>query len=156
MSLSDAIIDTIVWSDVEVLNGSGQELANSLRRFVQAETREEVSSLWWELEGVAFAQNTIYGGAVQTIEVMMAALADQPADFLRPWIIEVVRFIITVRLTPIRRCFECMKKAERTWLLAAEVCQADASEYREAVLEVLTLLILVCNGCGNRQVRNEA
>jgi len=142
MSLSDAIIDTIVWSDVEVLNGSGQELANSLRRFVQAETREEVSSLWWELEGVAFAQNTIYGGAVQTIEVMMAALADQPADFLRPWIIEVVRFIITGASDADPSLLrECMKKAEAgTWLLAAEVCQADASEYREAVLEVLTLV----------------
>jgi hypothetical protein len=142
MSLADLLIDSVKWKEVQVLRGSGEDLANSLRRFVRVRSADEAASLWEELEGVAFAQNTIYGGAVPVVDVMLAVLADQPADFLRPWVVEVLRFIIVgdAESDPLLRR-ECLHRAETgRWLLAAEACRTDLVDYREALIEVLDVI----------------
>ncbi|MBK8447339.1 MAG: hypothetical protein IPL41_11845 [Micropruina sp.] len=64
MSFHNVVIDTIDWSDFEVLRCSGIDLAASLRKIALAQSAEEAQILWWDLEGVAFAQNTVYGSAV--------------------------------------------------------------------------------------------
>jgi hypothetical protein len=142
MSLADLVIDSIKWSEVGVLRGSGEDLANSLRRFVRVGSTEEAASLWEELEGVAFSQNTIYGGAVPVVDVMLAVLADRPADFLRPWVVELLRFIITgdsVSDPSLRN--ECIYRAGAgRWLLAAEACRTGLVDYRDALIEVLDVI----------------
>jgi len=73
---------------------------------------------------------------------MMASLAERPPAFLRPWIIEVLRFILSggseVDPSLSERCRESAQRG--VWLLAAEANDAEAADYREAVLEVLTLI----------------
>lgn len=142
MNLTDLLIDSINWKEVYVLRGSGEDLANSLRRFVRARSADEAASLWEEFEGVAFAQDTIYGGAVPVVDVMLAMLADQPADFLRPWVVEVLRFILVgdSDSDPSLR-IECLHRAETgRWLLAAEACRTDLGDYRDALIEVLGVI----------------
>jgi len=142
MRLTQSVIDAVDWSRIEVLRGTGADLATSLTQFVHAETPERASELWWGLEGAAFAQNTIYGGAEPTVATMMASLAERPPAFLRPWIIEVLRFILSggseVDPSLSERCRESAQRG--VWLLAAEANDAEAADYREAVLEVLTLI----------------
>lgn len=76
MRLSEAVIDSTVWDEVEVLRGTGGDLAESLRRFVNASSPAEMPDLWDDLEGVAFTQNTLHDGAVPVVDVMLAVLAD--------------------------------------------------------------------------------
>ncbi len=142
MRLTEAVIEAVDWSKIEVLRGTGTDLAASLTEFVQADTSERASELWWGLEGAAFAQNTIYAAAEPTVSVMMAALAGRPPAFLRPWITEVLRFILSgesdVDPSLSERCREAAQQG--VWLLVAEVGDAEEPDYKEAVLEVLALI----------------
>jgi hypothetical protein len=139
MTLAQSVIEAVEWRKVSVLRGTGSELAASLRDFVAAATPEKASELWWGLEGVAFAQNTIYGGAEPAVAVMMAALVDRPPIFLREWIMEALRFILSgdsdVDSSLAGRCRESALRG--VWLLAAEANETEDAGYREAVLEVL-------------------
>ena len=94
MKLSSATIESIDWSSVEVLAGTGLDLKAALSTFVQAGDSQRASDAWRGLEGSAFAQDTIYGAAVEVVDVMFAALSDGPPDELRGWILEVLRFVL--------------------------------------------------------------
>ena len=121
---------------------TGDDLAEALKRFLDAEDDESASDLWFGLEGAAFAQNTLYAGAVPTVSAMLAALAEQPPAFLREWIIEVVRFILCggsgVDPSLHKRCLDGAR--EGIWLLAAEAEGTAEPVYADAVLEVLSLI----------------
>jgi len=140
--LAESVIDAVDWSRVDVLRGTGADLAISLRRFLRAETPERASELWWGVEGSAFAQNTVYGGAVPTVTIMLAAMAQRPPAFLRPWIIEVLRFILSgaseADPSLSARCLESARQG--VWLLIAEAEEAVDADYAKAVLEVVTLI----------------
>ncbi len=139
MSLSELVIDSITWDEVEVLSGSGHDLAGSLRRFVRAGSPDELSGLWFELEGVAFAQETIYGSALLVLDVMLAVVADRSPEWLRMWAVEVIRFILNGDSeAPSSLRQKCIAQARAgTWLLAAQACGTGNMSYREALLEVL-------------------
>jgi hypothetical protein len=62
VSLAASMIGSIDWSHVDVLRGSGSDLADALSRFIECDDPSRMSELWWGLEGVMFAQNTVYGG----------------------------------------------------------------------------------------------
>jgi hypothetical protein len=140
--LARSVIAAVDWASVDVLRGTGADLATALTRFLDAENPERASELWWGLEGAAFAQNTIYGGAVPTVTTMMAALAERPPTFLRPWIIEVLRFILSgASGADPSLAGQCLESARQgVWLLVAEAEEAVDAKYKEAVLEVLALI----------------
>jgi len=139
MKLSNDVLDSVDWSAFEVLQGNGADLKQALNAFLEAGTPERAAELWWGLEGSAFAQNTIYGAAEPTVEVMLAALVDAPTDFLRAWIIEVLRFILSgASQDDPELAARCRDAAQRgAWLLVAEVHRAASEEDRRAILEVL-------------------
>ena len=142
MNHSDLVLEFIDWSSVGVLRGSGMDLKRALGDFLAAESSDRASDLWWGLEEVAFAQNTLYGAAESVVEVMLAALVDGPPAYLQAWILEVLRFILTGASEDdpelAGRCREAAKRG--VWLLVAEMQRSEAEENREAVLEVLDLL----------------
>lgn len=140
--ISEAVIDSINWHDVGVLSGSGGDLANSLRSFVRAKSDADLAGLWDELEGVAFAQNTIHGSAAPVVDVMLALLADRPEPWHGAWAVGVVRFIVTggSATTP-SLVQECQHRAwAGRWLLAAEAGRTDDTDYRDALLELLDVI----------------
>jgi hypothetical protein len=130
------------WSGVEVLRGTGDELASSVVRFVESANPEMAAELWWGLEGVAFSQNTIYGGAEPVMKVMMTAMAEHPPIFMRGWLVEVIRFILNsgsqTDSTLADRCREATSPGRL--LLASEAINAPDVGYRGAVLEVLQVI----------------
>ena len=142
MRLAEQVIDSVQWNEIQVLRGSGDDLADSLRTFVRVGSADEAAVLWETIEGVAFAQNTIYGAAVPVVDVMLAVLADPPPDFPRPWAVEVLRFIIAGDSASdpfLRRA--CLQRVARGhWLLAAEACRTDLADYRDALIDVLDVV----------------
>jgi hypothetical protein len=142
MTNASLVIEATDWTAFTVLRGNGMDLKRALKAFVEAETSESASELWWGLEGSAFAQNTIYGAAEPTVNVMMAALADDPPSFRRGWILEVLRFVLSATSTDdpelADRCREVARRG--TWLLAAEARRVEGDGERQAILGVLDLL----------------
>lgn len=139
MKFYSVVLESFDWSVVEVAGGTGTDLKNAINAFLEAASSEEASELWRGLEGSAFAQDTIYGAAEPTVEVMVAALADEPPGFLRAWILEVLRFILSGASEDdpelAARCREAAERGE--WLLAAMARRIEGEEERRAILEVL-------------------
>ncbi len=133
------VLDAIDWTATEVMQGSGTDLKNAIATFLEAGTSEQAAELWWGLEGSAFAQNTLYGAAEPTVDVMMAALADQPPGHLRVWILEVLRFILTgASEDDPELAGRCKAAAMRgAWMLAVEARRTEEEAERQAILEVL-------------------
>lgn len=145
MRLSEAVIDSTVWDEVEVLRGTGSDLAESLRRFVNASSPAEMPDLWDDLKGVAFTQNTLHDGAVPVVDVMLAVLADPSPPWLRAWAIEVLRVVVMgdSPTHPDLRA-QCLERAAAgRWLLAAEANRSDNTDIRDAAVEVLDVIASV-------------
>jgi hypothetical protein len=141
MTFVGSVIDSIEWSSMPVLKGTGADLKDALAAFVVG-PESEMEKLWWGLEGAAFAQNTIYASAAPTVDVMMAALADGQPDFRRGWILEVLRFILAGESAHDQTlAAQCRARAERgLWLLAAETRRVEGEVTVQAVREVLELI----------------
>lgn len=142
LSHSSAAIRRVDWAGVQVNRGTGEELCISLGRFLGANSTEELATLWWDLEGVAFAQNTLYGAAVPVAEVLTAALYDEHPEFRLEWIVEALRFILAGGSVddpalPVRCRQAVLNGGER---LAALADSAPSSSTRDAVREVLSLV----------------
>lgn len=142
MEFGEAAIRGCDWGSFEVCATTGaEELGPSLRRFINSKDSEEARNLWARIENVAFAQNTIYGAAEPTIEVLLAALVDTRPVHVRRWIVELLRFLLSGgSLTDPdlgRRCHD--KARSGLWLLAG-VAKGDTGLDREAALEVIALI----------------
>src|SRR5215469_15723292 len=95
MGLGERAIDEFDWATYEVCSKTGAELASVLRSFIASHNSDQARALWWGIENVAFAQNTIFGVAEPMVEVLVAALADDRPTDIRRWIIELLRFLLS-------------------------------------------------------------
>ncbi|MCP4305638.1 MAG: hypothetical protein GY788_12310 [bacterium] len=142
MKYAESMIRSIDWSNAQVLRGSGSDLANALTQFIGCDEPAKMSDLWWGLEGVMFAQNTIYGAAEPAVDVLMAALVDDRPQIVKAWIVEVLRFVLTggsLEDDP-ELGARCRERARRgTWLLVAMSTELEDAD-RETVLELLEVL----------------
>jgi hypothetical protein len=141
MKSAESMIRSIDWSRVRVLRGSGPDLASALTRFIGCDEPSKMFDLWWGLEGVMFAQDTIYGAAEPAVDVLMAALTDDRPQFTKAWIVEVLRSVLKGgSLDDPELGARCHERATRgIWLLVAvsnELQDAD----REAALDLLELI----------------
>lgn len=141
MTLVRSVVESINWSRVLVSRGSGLDLKLALLAFVEAE-EADMEAMWWGLEGSVFAQNTIYAGSVETVDVMMAALAEDPPPYRRAWVLEVLRFILTGgSITEPDLAERCRARGERgAWLLAAQIRRLDDPADRQPLEEILELV----------------
>ncbi|RRD04751.1 hypothetical protein EII34_09440 [Arachnia propionica] len=139
MRLGEILVNVTSWDEVEVLRGTGAELEGTLRKFVHAKSTTEISSLWDELEGVAFAQNTLYGASVPVVDVMLAVLADHSTPWHQMWAAEVLRFILMADSATNPSLREtCVNRVQAgKWLLASLACHAESVDTQEALIEVL-------------------
>jgi hypothetical protein len=100
-----------------------------------------MSDLWWGLEGVMFAQDTIYGAAEPAVEVLVAALADDRPQFAKAWIVEVLRSVLKGgSLDDPELSARCRDRATRgTWLLVGVSNELEGAD-RAAALALLEVL----------------
>jgi hypothetical protein len=141
MGFGESTIESIDWSELPVLSGSGDDLAQALTKLINARAPDECERLWWRLENVAFSQNTVYGASEAAIGVALAALADDRPRFVRAWLIELLRSILQGGSTEEPELPDrCRQRArDGIWLLALEARHAAGPE-RDAVLEVVELI----------------
>ena len=141
MGLGEAAIAAYDWNSYEVSGHSGEQVAVSLNRFINSRDSSHSRVLWWDIENVVFAQNTIYGVAAPTMEVLLAALADDRPMHVRNWIVELLRFLLSGGSSTdpdlVRRCHR--RAVMGLWLLAREA-QTQRTEERAAVLKVIALI----------------
>jgi hypothetical protein len=87
VGFAEDVIDSVDWGAFGVCGKTGgEELAPALRAFINGTDGEELRRLWFGIEHVAFADSEIYAAAEPTIEVLVAALADdrpQPVQAAR-------------------------------------------------------------------------
>lgn len=123
---------------------SSEELARNsplpLRVFINSGPGE-AERAWWNIENVVFSQDTIYGAAEPTVEVLLAALVDERPPLVRGWILEALFFLLKGGsqedpLLPER----CRTRARLgVWLLAREARIASGAE-RELILTLVSSL----------------
>lgn len=138
MSMGERMIEDVDWPSFGVPSESGQGLSSALMTLLQSEDAESAEACWSRIENVAFAQETVYRAAEPTVDVVLAALADERPRFIRSWLLEVLFFIVRGGSVededlPAR----CRQRARRgLWLLAREVAATSGPE-RDLVMETI-------------------
>jgi hypothetical protein len=138
MGYGESAVGAVNWRTVKVLRGTGDDLAEALLALFRITTTAEAERLWWSFENVVFSQDTVFGAAEETINVLLAALADDRPSLVRSWIIELLFFLlkggsIEDPSLPVR----CRDQGRLgLWLLAQEARITSGPE-QELVLKVV-------------------
>lgn len=141
MSFGESAIDAVDWASVEVLSGTGSDLAQALVSLLRSRDQDEAQSAWWRIENVAFAQDTVYGAAEPTIDVALAALGDDRPQLVRSWLVELLFFLLKGgSLDDPTLPARCRSRARPgIWLLAREARTTSGAD-RELVLSVIGMI----------------
>jgi len=141
MGLAERLIDSTDWGKYEICGGGpANRLAPTLRAFINSGEYADSMNLWWEIENVAFAQQTLYGAAEPVCEVAVVALADERPLNVRLSVVEVLRSVLMgegVDPGLAERCRERVRLG--VWLLAREAGSVSGDD-RLNVLEVIRLV----------------
>jgi hypothetical protein len=138
MGYGESAIEATDWRNAKVLRGTGDDVPAAVLALFRSTTNAEAEQVWWSFENVVFSQDTIYGAAEETINVLVAALADDRPRLVRSWIIELLFFLLKggSREDPSLpgRCRDQARPG--LWLLAQEARVTGGRE-RELVLKVV-------------------
>jgi hypothetical protein len=138
MSYGESAIEAVDWRNFKVLRGTGNDVPAALLALFRSTTNAEAEQVWWSFENVVFSQDTIYGAAEETVNVLLAALADDRPRLVRSWIIELLFFLLkggSVEDPSLPgRCRD--QACPGLWLLAQEARVTSGRE-RELVLKVI-------------------
>ena len=75
--LCEQVIESIDWSQYEMMNSSAIALREHLRELIRCENQERLQELWWTtLENHVFSADDVFSAAEPTIQVALAAVAD--------------------------------------------------------------------------------
>jgi hypothetical protein len=134
----ESAVAAVDWHSVEVLAGTGDDLAAALLELLRITEETDTERLWWRLENRVFAQNTVYGAAEETIDVLLAALADDRPPLVRSWIMELLFFLVRGgSMTDPSLPGRCRERARAgLWLLAQEA-RATSGPERTMVLAMV-------------------
>jgi hypothetical protein len=138
MGYGEAAVEEVDWQTVEVLHGTGDNLPAALHALFRSTTNTEAQEVWWSFENVVFSQETIYGAAEATINVLLAALADDRPRLVRSWIIELLFFLLKGASPEDPALSDRCRDQARLglWLLAQEARVTSGRE-RELVLTLV-------------------
>lgn len=147
MSMGESMIRAVDWSSHTVLSGTEDDLGSALAALLASEDPESAEATWWRIENVVFSQDTIYSAAEPTVDVVLAALADERPRFIRSWLLELLFFIMKGgSLEDPELPGRCRSRARRgLWLLARE---ATATSGPEQDLVMRTIEYIDPDFCG--------
>lgn len=138
MGFGESAIAAVNWQSLEIQGGTAGDLPAALLALFRSTTDDEAWQAWWRFENKVFSQNTIYGAAEATINVLMAALADDRPRLVKVWIIELLFFLLNGGSdddpTLAERCRD--QACLGLWLLAQEARMASELD-RDRVLDVI-------------------
>lgn len=144
MGYGERAIAAVNWQALEIQGGTADDLPAALLALLRSTTEAEAEQVWWKsFENKVFAQNTIYGAAEATINVLLAALADDRPRLVRSWILELLFFLLNGGSdedpTLAERCRN--QACLGLWLLAQEARVASELD-RDRVLDVIECIDL--------------
>jgi len=138
MGYGESAIAAVNWQALEIQGGTAHDLPNALLALFRSTTSDEAWQAWWRFENKVFAQNTIYEAAEATVNVLLAALADDRPRLVRNWIIELLFFLLNGGSdddpTLAERCRDQARQG--LWLLAQEARVRSDPDW-ERVLDVI-------------------
>lgn len=143
MGFGESAIAAVNWPSLELLGGrTADDLPAALLALFRSTTETEAEQVWSKsFENKVFAQNTISGAAEATINVLLAALADERPQHVRGWILELLFFLLNGGSeedpTLAERCREQARLG--LWLLAREARVSSGLEQEDA-LEVIEII----------------
>jgi hypothetical protein len=143
MGFGESAIAAVNWHTLEISGGrTADDLPAALLALFQSTTGAEAEQVWWKsFENEVFAQNTIYGAAEATVNVLMAALADERPQHVRGWILELLFFLLNADSaedpTLAQRCRDQARQG--LWLLAREA-RVSSGPAQEDALEALEII----------------
>jgi hypothetical protein len=145
MGFGESVIEAVDWRNVKVLRGVGDDVPVALMALFRSTTNTEAEQVWWSFENVVFSQDTIYGAAEETVNVLLAALADNRERLVRSWIIELLFFLLKGgSMEDPSLTGRCRDQARAgLWLLAQEARMTSGRE-RELVLKVVESIDPCC------------
>ena len=145
MGYGERAIAAVNWQALEISGGrTADDLPAALLALFRSTTDAEAEQVWWKsFENKVFAQNTIYGAAEATINVLLATLADERPQHVRGRILELLFFLLNGGSdddpTLAERCREQARQG--LWLLAQEARVASELD-RDRVLDVIECIDL--------------
>ena len=141
MGVGEEVVESLDWSQVEVLSGTSESLKTAVGALIGAGDPAEAERTWWSLENAAFAHDTIYGAAEPLVDVLFAALCDDRPRYVRSWIIEVLFFIMKGGSLERPELSERCRSRGRLglWLLAREAGETAGAE-RDLIFAVMELI----------------
>ncbi len=144
MGFGERAIAAVNWQSLKISGGrTADDIPAALLALFWCTTSDEAWQAWWRLENKVFAQNTIYGAAEATVNVLMAALADDRPRLVKVRIIELLFFLLNGGSdddpTLAERCRDQARQG--LWLLAQEARVANELD-RDRVLDVIECIDL--------------
>ena len=142
MGYGERAIAAVNWQSLEIQGGTADDLPDALLALFRSATDAEAEQVWWKsFENKVFAQNTIYGAAEATVNVLMAALADERPRLVRSWILQLLSFLLNGGSdddpTLAERCRN--QACLGLWLLAQEARVTSGLE-QEGVLILIDII----------------
>lgn len=142
MGFGESAIAAVNWQSLEILGGTAEDLPSALLALFRCTTDAEAEQVWSKsFENKVFAQYHISGAAEATINVLLAALADERPRLVRSWILQLLFFLLKGGSdedpTLAERCREQARLG--LWLLAREAHVSSGLEQEDA-LEVIEII----------------
>jgi hypothetical protein len=138
MGIAQNIIDSIDWSQHELIDRSASGFGTVLSEFIADASIGKRASLWATVENHVFSQDDIFSAAEPTLRVLFAALVDGVDAPTRHSILDLVFHIVqAASYRDDELGAQCMADAAAaSWLLVREALVGDAGVV-EACVEVL-------------------
>src|ERR1700722_11505872 len=138
MGYGESAIEAVSWRALTVLRGTGEDVAAALLALFRSTTAAEAERVWWSFENVVFSQDTIYGAAEETVNVLLAALADDCPRLVRSWSIALLFFLLRGgSLEDPSVPGRCRDRARPGLLFLAQEARETNGRERELVLKVV-------------------
>ncbi|WP_236239993.1 hypothetical protein [Streptomyces sp. CC228A] len=93
-SLAVIEIERVDWASFPILGDRPEAVPESLRRLISAVTEDEAMDAYWGLENVVVVQGQLYGAALPTVPVLLAALLDDLSADARDLVLELLFQIV--------------------------------------------------------------
>ena len=141
IDISDELARSIDWPSFQVRTGEASDFGNTLIMLLHSRDADHARQIWDQrIDEVVFSQSTIFSAAEPTIDVLLAALAQDKPTHVKATAIELLLFLLTGGSVDdpelSRRCRE--RALRGTWLLTRQALAGR--DWAVDVIELLEIL----------------
>jgi hypothetical protein len=143
--LGEREIELVAWGELREASGDAVQTASALRSLLSAQTPEEASAAYWQLENRIVVQGAVFEAAEAATAVVVAALAEPRPFHIRVAALELLFQILSGEpdATELARgnvhlVTRCRQRArEGLWVLIREFSSGLAADAAADVLRII-------------------